>query len=82
MPYNVDELLDHTAEWVMMVYEEVERHRMDELKMQLAMRGIDPDKVIGTMEEAEKEKEERIIIAEGTLGALGLGRTIRKQGKA
>lgn len=55
---------------------------MDELRIQLAMRGIDPDKVIGTMEGAEKEKEERIIIAEGTLGALGLGRTIRKTGKA
>lgn len=79
MPYKIEELLDHTAEWVMMVYEEIERHRMDELKMQLAMRGIDPDKVIGTMEE---EKKERIIIAEGTLSALGLGRKIIKQGRA
>lgn len=66
----------------MMVYEEVERNRMDELRMQLAMRGIDPDKILGVTEQAEKEKEERIIIAEGTLGALGLGRTIKKEGKA
>ena len=78
MPYKIEELLDHTAKWIRMVYEKVERHRIEDLRRQLAMRGIDPDKVLGIMDEAEDESKKRIIVAEKTLSAIGMGRTIIK----
>ena len=70
--------MDHTAEWVMMVYEEVERHRLIELRMQLSMRGIDPGKILGITEEAKDESKKRIIVAKKTLSSIGMGRTIIK----
>lgn len=61
-----------------MIYEEVERNRLEELRMQLAMRGIDPDKVLGITKEAEDESKKRIVVAEKALAAMGMGRTIIK----
>lgn len=62
----------------MMVYGEVERHRLNELRMQLSMRGIDPDKTLGITEEAKDESKKRIIVASKTLSSMGLGRKIIK----
>lgn len=62
----------------MLVYREVEKKKINKLRMDLAMRGINPDKVVQRVDKAEEEKEIKIITAEKTLASIGLGRSIKK----
>ena len=58
-----------------MIYEEIENNYINRLKMDLAMHGLDPNKVFSAKKE-EKKSEKRIVVSENLLANMGMKRTI------